>query len=106
MLAKDYYQGSCDTEDRMNIDYLIQIQMLAIACIILYNPATALQNELIHNTQHDDLSGDQVDQVQEATGEVSMMGKTSHVFTFFLAPHYFNWTDQSSGLDKDLVRYR
>jgi len=86
--------------------YLIQIQMLATVCIILYDPAIALQNELIHHPQHDDPSGDQVDQVHEATGEVSMLGQTSHVFTFFLAPHYFNWTDQSSGLDKDLVRYR
>ena len=82
------------------------IKMLATVCIILYNPAIALQNELIHHPQHDDPSGDQVDQVHEATGEVSMLGQTSHVFTFFLAPHYFNWTDQSSGLDKDLVRYR
>jgi len=74
--------------------------------INIYNPAAAVQNELIHNLKLDEPGGDQVENVQEATGEVSMMGKTTHVFTFFLAPHYFNWTDQSSGLDKDLVRYR
>jgi len=87
-------------------DSLLQMLAIFLTIISVFDAANAIQSDLIHNLRLDEQSGDPVDKVHEATGEVSMMGKTSHVFTFFLAPHYFNWTDQSYGMDKDLVRYR
>ena len=85
---------------------LILVMALSLSIISLFGVVKALHADLIHNNLPDEDDGGQIDKVNAATGEVSMMGTTSHVFTFFLAPHYFNWTDPSNGMDKDLVRYR
>eukprot|EP00092_Neocalanus_flemingeri_P008945 GFUD01009623.1.p1 GENE.GFUD01009623.1~~GFUD01009623.1.p1 ORF type:complete len:506 (-),score=92.78 GFUD01009623.1:448-1965(-) len=67
---------------------------------------TAAKADLIRTLLSDNDNSDELEKAHAATGEVAMTGTTGHVFTFFLAPHYFNWTDKGRGVDKDLVRYR
>jgi len=81
--------------------------LLVALSSVAVNTVTASTADLIRTlvvSEND--QGDELDKVSAATGEVAMTGTTSHVFTFFLAPHYFNWTDQGRAVDKDLVRYR
>jgi len=84
----------------------VLVLALSLSSVTFNKVVKANKADLIRTLLPDNDQTDELDNVSAATGEVAMTGITSHVFTFFLAPHYFNWTDKGRGVDKDLVRYR
>ena len=75
------------------------LALFTLLCIL--NGALAVY-DAGNDQSNDNLGGES----SASAGEVSMSGATDKVFTFFLAPQYFNWTEQGKVFEKDLVRYR